>query len=307
MHLPEEVQINDVLLRDGLQLEEKILTVAEKYQLLTGLVEANINVIEFGSFVHPKFIPQMANSGELFQKVKQLENITLISLVPNRKGVENAAKYGVKTVNFVFSSSNTHNMQNVRKKTSESLNELGEICAICAEEKITLHASIATTFGCPFEGEVKVEQIINIVRELQSLNITYITLADTTGVANPKQVYELMVQLTDIFPHMTFNMHFHNTRDLGFANVLASLQAGITHFDASLGGLGGCPFAPGASGNIATEDLVHMLDEMGVKTNVNLDNLLQTSKLLEKIIGHELASSVLKAGKASRRYEVNEM
>lgn len=307
LQLPTKVQVNDVLLRDGLQLEEKLLSVDEKFQLLQALVAAHVNVVEFGSFVHPKFVPQMANSGELFAHAKTLRNVQLISLVPNRKGVERAAAHGVKIINFVFSASNTHNMQNVRKTTRESLAELATLQEYCTEQKMQLNASIATTFGCPFEGEVKPDTIVAIVKELTALNITYITLADTTGVANPKQVYTLMVRLTNDFPDVTFNMHFHNTRGLGLANVLASLQAGITHFDAALGGLGGCPFAPGATGNIATEDLVHMLAEMGIDTAIDLDQLLDAAKLLKSIIGHDLDSSVFKAGKASRRYPVEEL
>lgn len=307
LQLPTKVQVNDVLLRDGLQLEEKLLSVDEKFQLLQALVAAHVNVVEFGSFVHPKFVPQMANSGELFAHAKTLRNVQLISLVPNRKGVERAAAHGVKIINFVFSASNTHNMQNVRKTTRESLAELATLQECCTEQKMQLNASIATTFGCPFEGEVKPDTIVAIVKELTALNITYITLADTTGVANPKQVYTLMVRLTNDFPDVTFNMHFHNTRGLGLANVLASLQAGITHFDAALGGLGGCPFAPGATGNIATEDLVHMLAEMGIDTAIDLDQLLDAAKLLKSIIGHDLDSSVFKAGKASRRYPVEEL
>lgn len=307
LQLPTKVQVNDVLLRDGLQLEEKLLSVDEKFQLLQALVAAHVNVVEFGSFVHPKFVPQMANSGELFAHAKTLRNVQLISLVPNRKGVERAAAHGVKIINFVFSASNTHNMQNVRKTTRESLAELATLQEYCTEQKMQLNASIATTFGCPFEGEVKPDTIVAIVKELTALNITYITLADTTGVANPKQVYTLMVRLTNDFPDVTFNMHFHNTRGLGLANVLASLQAGITHFDAALGGLGGCPFAPGATGNIATEDLVYMLAEMGIDTAIDLDQLLDAAKLLKSIIGHDLDSSVFKAGKASRRYPVEEL
>lgn len=307
MNLPQQVQINDVMLRDGLQLEKQMLTTQEKHNLITRLINANIQTIEFGSFVHPKLVPQMANSGELFQKVSTAENITLISLIPNFIGLKMANENGVKTVNYVFSASDTHNLQNVRKHTGESLAEVDKMQAYCQSNEMTLHVSIATSFGCPFEGEVKVEKVAEIIRELQEQQVDYITLADTTGMANPKQVYERMVLLTDSFPEITFNMHFHNTRGLGLANVLASLQAGITHFDASLGGLGGCPFAPDATGNIATEDLVHLLEVMGVKTNVDLDVLLQASTKLEKYIGHELESSVFKAGKADRRYSIKDI
>lgn len=299
--------VNDVMLRDGLQLEETILTVEQKEVLAKGLIDAHIRTIEFGSFVHPQLVPQMANSGALFKQLYPDEKVDFISLVPNLKGVEMAYEHGVKIVNYVFSASNTHNMQNVRQTTEHSLDELTCIQSFCVHNKIELRVSIATTFGCPFEGQVSQERIIEIIEQLQSNQIEYITLADTTGVANPKQVYDLLGNIRKRFPSITFNMHFHNTRGLGLANVLASLSAGVIRFDAALGGLGGCPFAPGATGNISTEDLIHMLHEMGVETGIDLDLLLETSKHLRNYLGHNLDSSVFWAGKATRKYNVEDM
>jgi hydroxymethylglutaryl-CoA lyase len=305
MQFPERVQINEVVLRDGLQLEAKIVPLEEKKDLYDLLVQANVKTIEFGSFVHPKLVPQMANSGDLFAAVSgNPESPALIALIPNLKGAENAHSHGVGQVNFVFSASDTHNQQNVRKNTEESLVDLAAILEFCNAHDTILNVSIATTFGCPFEGEVPVERIQTLVRRLVELKIDTITLADTTGMANPKQVYDLLSLLRSEFPSQKFNLHFHNTRGMGLSNILASLQAGIDSFDTSLGGLGGCPFAPGATGNVCTEDVVHMLHNMGIETGLSLEGLLKASAALEKIVEHQTPSYLLKAGPSDRKYPV---
>lgn len=305
MDLPRSVHINDVLLRDGLQLENKRLSVEEKEELVNLLIKANVKKIEFGSFVHPKFVPQMANSGELFERIKD-KGIQFVALIPNLKGAENAAKVGVPELNFVFSASNTHNLHNVRQTTEESLESFKVIKAFCDEHQIKLDVSIATAFGCPFEGEVPVERVHRIIEDVLSEGVHMMTLADTTGMANPKQVYDMIQSLKDKVSLERLNLHFHNTRGMGLANVLAGIQAGAIHFDAALGGVGGCPFAPGATGNVSTEDVVHMLHCMGVDTGIDLDLLLEASVRLRDILGHELSSSVLKAGKYDRKYPVPE-
>lgn len=305
MNLPKQVKINEVVLRDGLQLEDKVLSVDEKKALFDQLVEANLQTLEFGSFVHPKLVPQMANSGELFELIsKESNQVELIALIPNLKGAKNANEKGVEKVNFVFSASDTHNQQNVQKSTLESLSELEEILSYCEENAMLLNVSIATTFGCPFEGEVSKDRIKWILDQLVPLNIETITLADTTGMANPQQVYDLVSEMTNKFPEQSFNLHFHNTRGMGLANMMGAMQAGITSFDASLGGLGGCPFAPGATGNICTEDVVHMLHSMGIETGLSLEKLMAASKTLQQLVGHDTPSYVLKAGPYNRKYPV---
>lgn len=305
MNLPRSIEINEVVLRDGLQLEDKVLTADEKKTLFDLLVKANVQTLEFGSFVHPKLVPQMANSGELFELISEgTDQVELIALIPNLKGAQIAQEKGVKKVNFVFSASDTHNQQNVQKTTEESLAELHGIAAYCKEHAVVLSVSIATTFGCPFEGEVKKERIQWILDGLMPLGIETITLADTTGMANPQQVYDLISELKSRFPEQSFNLHFHNTRGMGLANMLGAMKAGITRFDASLGGLGGCPFAPGATGNICTEDVVHMLHSMGIETGLSLDKLLDASRMLQQLVGHETPSYVLKAGPYDRKYPV---
>ena len=303
MDFPEKVTINEMVLRDGLQLEKKIVSVEEKQALFSSLKDAGVKSFEFGSFVHPKRVPQMANSGELFNKLAD-EDVDLIALVPNLKGAERAKEVGVKRINFVFSASDTHNLQNVQKTTAESIAELNQINAFCERNEMVLHVTIATTFGCPFEGEIPKKRVLSIIEQLLVLTIGDITLADTTGMANPKQVYELLREVKNSFPEQTFNLHFHNTRGMGLANILAGLQAGVTSFDTALGGLGGCPFAPGATGNVCTEDVVHLLHSMGIQTDIRLDGLLKASALLEDIIGHQNSSYLLKAGPSDRKYPV---
>ncbi|MFD1037442.1 hydroxymethylglutaryl-CoA lyase [Virgibacillus byunsanensis] len=305
MNLPGSVTINDVMLRDGLQLEDKILTVDEKYDLAGRLIEADIPSLEIGSFVHPKFVPQMANTGELFESLlEKYGSNNFITLVPNLKGAQRAVEHGLAQLNFVFSASNTHNLQNVRQTTEESLDQFEAIKEFCDEHRVKLDVSIATTFGCPFEGQIAENRIQSIVKRVTESEPNIVTLADTTGMANPKQVYYLMNLLLEQYPDIRFNLHFHNTRGMGLSNVLAGMEAGVTSFDTSLGGLGGCPFAPGATGNVCTEDVVHMLHSMGIKTGINLDELIDTSASLRDILGHELSSSVLKAGKYDRKYPV---
>ena len=305
MNFPKRVQINEVVLRDGLQLEKKIVSVEEKQMLFEQLIKAGVETIEFGSFVHPRLVPQMKNSGELYSLISaEYKHTRLIALIPNLKGAENAYSQGVKEVNFVFSASNTHNIQNVHKRTEESLEELGSIQAFCSHKDMNLNVSIATTFGCPFEGEVSVERIKQVLTKVNSMGVKTITLADTTGMANPQQVYELLVSIRSDFPDQKFNLHFHNTRGMGLSNILAGMQAGVNSFDTSLGGLGGCPFAPGATGNVCTEDVVHMLHQMGIETGLSLDDLIEASETLTKIVEHETPSYIRRAGPSHRKYPV---
>lgn len=305
MNLPKKVTINEVVLRDGLQLEDRLLSVNDKYELVNYLRNANATSLEFGSFVHPKAVPQMANSGELYELIKQHEELNLVALIPNLKGAELALRHGVNRVNFVFSASNTHNLQNVHQSTEQSLERLKDIKAFCEKNGMNLEVSIATSFGCPFEGEVPIKRVKKITKEIIELEVNLLTFADTTGMANPKQVYDFVKAMNKEFPNQAFNLHFHNTRGMGLANILSGIEAGIMSFDTSLGGLGGCPFAPGATGNVCTEDVVHMLHNMGVATDIKLDELIEASSRLREMVGHESSSYVLKAGKSNRKYAVS--
>ncbi|TWI58107.1 hydroxymethylglutaryl-CoA lyase [Halalkalibacter nanhaiisediminis] len=304
MNLSKSVTINEVALRDGLQLEEKILTVAEKKLLFEKLENASILNVEFGSFVHPKAVPQMANSKELFMDIGQKEHVTLISLIPNLKGAQIAAELGVKEVNYVFSISNTHNEQNVRKSTERSLEGFKDIKLYCDLHNIVVDVTLATSFGCPFEGKISEEKVLALTDQLIENEAHIVTFADTTGMANPEQIYRLMSKVKQKYPQQLFGLHLHNTRGMGLANIIAGMQAGINRFDTALGGIGGCPFAPGATGNVCTEDVVHMLEEMGIQTNIQIDPLLEASHLLKQLLGQQLPSYVAKAGKSTRKYPV---
>ncbi|MBT2679248.1 hydroxymethylglutaryl-CoA lyase [Bacillus sp. ISL-35] len=304
MKLVEDVTIYEVGLRDGLQLEGKVLTVQEKMEIFSLLREANVAEVEFGSFVHPRLVPQMANTAEFYSHIKQYDDMKLVALIPNLKGLEIAEENGVKSVNYVISASDTHNQQNVRQTTEESLNKFKVLSQFASAHNITLNVTVGTSFGCPFEGTVSEKRIMNILDSLLLHNIKRITLADTTGMANPKQVYNLTKAVIDEWRNFEFGCHFHNTRGMGLSNIIAGLEAGIKIYDASLGGIGGCPFAPGATGNVCTEDVVHMLEEMGVKTTIDLDKLIDASNKMKEILGHDLPGQVAKAGKSSRLYPV---
>jgi hydroxymethylglutaryl-CoA lyase len=304
MNLADTVTIYEVGLRDGLQLESKILTVDEKIEIFSMLQKANVSEIEFGSFVHPKLVPQMANTASFYSHLMRYDEMQLVALVPNLKGLELAKQIGVKSVNYVFSASDTHNEQNVRQTTEQSLENLKYLTQFASDNDIILNVTVATSFGCPFEGTVPPQRIMNLIEKLLLHNINRITLADTTGMANPKQVYNLTKKVVNEWHNVKFGCHFHNTRGMGLTNILAGLEAGITIFDASLGGIGGCPFAPGATGNVCTEDVVHMLEEMGIDTSINLDDLIAASHRLKELLEHELPGQVAKAGKSSRLYPV---
>ncbi|WP_144475707.1 hydroxymethylglutaryl-CoA lyase [Cytobacillus oceanisediminis] len=304
MNLVENVTIYEVGLRDGLQLEGKVLTVAEKREIFSLLREANVTEVEFGSFVHPRLVPQMANTAEFYSHIKEYDDMELVALIPNLKGLEIAEVNGVKSVNYVISASDTHNLQNVRQTTEQSLNNFKILSQYASDHNITLNVTVGTSFGCPFEGIVSEKGIMNILDSLLLHNIKRITLADTTGMANPKQVYNLTKAVVDEWRNFEFGCHFHNTRGMGLSNIIAGLEAGIKIYDSSLGGIGGCPFAPGATGNVCTEDVVHMLEEMGVKTSIGLDKLIDASNKLKEILGHDLPGQVAKAGKSSRLYPV---
>lgn len=304
MNLPKSITINEVGLRDGLQLEEKMLTTQEKSKLLDSLEQANVPIIEFGSFVHPQAVPQMANSKDFYLENRTKDHLQLVGLIPNLKGAEIAAGIGVKEVNFVISISNTHNVQNVRKTTEESLEDFKQIKAFCQKNNMQLAVTLATSFGCPFEGVVPEQRVFSISESIINEGVHSLTYADTTGMANPLQVFHLASEAQKRYPTQNFGLHFHNTRGMGLSNMIAGMQAGIDRYDTALGGVGGCPFAPGATGNVCTEDVVHMLDEMNVTTNINLDKLIEASQLLQQLLGHELPGQVVKSGKSSRLYPI---
>ena len=298
MQLPTHVRVTDVVARDGFQNEDRIVSTDGKLRVIDGLVRAGVTSIEVTSFVHPAVVPQLADATELVARLPRHPGVTYSALVPNIKGASRALDAGVTELHLVVSASESHNRANLNRSVQESLAGLAEVCSYVrrANPQAVLIASASTAFHCPFEGRTSLERVLWMVEELAGMGIQQVSLADTDGAANPLQVWQTLTAIQERFPEVTWSLHLHNTRDMGLANALAGLQAGITRFDASLGGIGGCPFVPGATGNISTEDLVHMLHEIGIETGIDLDVLLQEGQKLRGIVGHDLASQVARAG-----------
>jgi len=298
MKMPQEVYIQEVGPRDGLQNIEQFLETEKKIQLIKLLAQSGIRRIEATSFVHPKAIPQFRDAKEIISGVINLKGVELSALVPNLVGARNALQTGIKELNFVFSISESHNKNNVNRAREESVQELEKILSLKKDKlDMNVKVSLATVFGCPFEGEVKVEETLRYIEKVKDLGVDTITLADTVGYGNPKKVREIVKSCLDQFPLITFGVHFHNTRGLGLPNVLVCLEEGIKIFDSSIGGLGGCPFAPGATGNISTEDLAFMFEGMGIKTGVNIKLLFEASRFLQNNLKDTpLSSQLFKAG-----------
>lgn len=298
--LPPRVIVTDVVCRDGFQDEPRLVPTEEKLRVIKGLVRAGVTSIEATSFVHPKVVPQMADADQVVAQAPRNGGVTYSALLPNLKGAQRALAAGIDEIHLVVSASDSHNRANLNRTTHESLNQLADVSKYVHREDpgVILVGTIATSFGCPFEGHVPLNRLYSVIEHFVSMGIELITLADTTGIANPQQVGRTVSAVKERFPQLEWALHLHNTRGMGLANMFAGLQLGVTRFDASLGGLGGCPFAPGATGNIATEDVVHMLHEMGVATGIDLDALMAEARRLPGIVGHEVESFVIKGGKA---------
>lgn len=301
-----QLQINEVAPRDGFQIETTFVPTDEKIRLIDALSASGLARIEATSFVSPKAIPALADAAEVVAGIQRRPGVGITVLVPNLKGAERALAGGVDEINLVMSASDSHGRTNLRMTPEQSLEQFAEILAMVRSHSrgssVFINASLSTSFGCPFEGEVPQARVLDLAGRLLALGVQGVTLCDTTGMANPAQVARLCEAALVRFPGTPFTLHFHNTRGMGLANALAAWQAGIIRFDASLGGLGGCPYAPGATGNVCTEDLVHMFEQMGVATGVDLDALLAASARLPALVGHETPGQVVKAGKADRRY-----
>lgn len=294
------IKIQEVIARDGFQMEKNFIPTDQKIALIDDLSSCGLAKIEITSFVSPKAVPQLSDATDVAKSITKNPQVTYAALIANVKGAERAIEADVDEVNLVMSASVTHNLKNVNKTHAQSLEEFKRIFETVQGSSMLVNGSIATTFGCPFEGSIDEEVVLNYIDQYLKLGMHSITLADTTGMANPFQVKQLTKKVKREFGDIPLTMHFHNTRGMGMANVIAAMEAGATQFDSSLGGLGGCPFAPGATGNVCTEDVVHMLDEMGIKHGTDLDRLISLSKGLPEIIGHgDLPGQVAKAGKTS--------
>jgi hydroxymethylglutaryl-CoA lyase len=295
----QSVFIQEVATRDGFQIEPGFVATADKIALIDALSQTGLAKIEVSSFVSPKSIPNLRDAAEVFAGITRSADVTYVALVPNLKGARAAVAAGVDEINLVMSISETHNLANMRMTGAQSLQGFRQILQELGATLPPVNGTVATAFGCPFEGPQSPDRVLALIEEYLRIGFASITLADTTGMANPRQVEALVSQVLRRFPDCDLTLHFHNTRGMGLANVLAALQAGAVRFDASLGGIGGCPYAPGATGNICTEDLVHMLETMGVNTGVDLVALLEISRRLPALLGHEVPGQVAKAGRST--------
>jgi len=294
---PSIVTLCEVGLRDGLQNEKKLLGIEEKLELLDAVVNSGIKVIEIGSFVHPKAVPQMADTAELAKRMKKAPGVEYRVLVPNLKGLERAHEAGITKAKFTVSVSESHCIANFNQTPLEMLSKMEPVVEYAAKNGITLSGAMSSSWGCAFEGKIPVPQVEKVVAAFVDMGITELSLSDTTGMATPRHVYEMGGYLREKFPQITWVLHLHNTRGMALACIVAALQVGITMFDGAFAGLGGCPYVPDAAGNIASEDVIHMLHEMGIDTGVTLVKAMETARLAEKIVGHEGHSAVLKGGR----------
>ena len=299
--LPMRLYVNDVAVRDGFQIERKFIPTATKVEVINQLSRTGLHKIEATSFVSPKAVPALADAKDVLAAIDRVPGVTYVALVPNLRGVRDAAAAKAKPdeLNGVVSASETHNRANINRTHEESLAELPEMVRGAHEAGMKITMSLSTTFGCPFEGRVHEDVVLDFVARFRELGFDGISLADTTGMANPRQVAELTARVLERFPPPSetyYTLHFHNTRGMGLANVVAGIEAGVRSFDGSVSGLGGCPFAPGATGNICTEDLVNMLEDMGYDTRVDLAKLLAVARRIPVIVGHDVPGQVMKAG-----------
>ncbi len=297
--VPASISLREVGPRDGLQNEDPIPTDA-KVELIDALSGTGVGRIEAVSFVHPHAIPQMADADEVWARVTRNTAVRYSALVPNPRGAGRALSAGFTEIEAVVSASDTHNRKNVNRSTAESLDEIAAVVAIAHERGATCQVIVSTAFGCPYEGDVPVERVLWVVDRAVAAGADSLSFGDTTGMATPARVTRLVGETFLHHPDLPLNLHFHNTRGTGLANVLAALQLGVRDFDASVGGLGGCPYAPGATGNIATEELVHMVEDMGVATGVDLEAMIDAAATAERLVGRRLPSQVLRAGPRTR-------
>ena len=299
MNLPSEITICEVGLRDGLQNEKTIVSTEDKLSLLRDLVDAGFPVIEVGSFMHPKKVPQMADTDDLFKAlVNEFPGVEFRALIPNLRGVQRAADCGCKKVKLNVSASRQHNLKNLNMTPEESVAGFADCVRAAGENGIAISGSISMPFASPWEGRIPVSDVEAIVEAYLKVGITEISLSDASGMAAPAQVFALCSHVREKYPQVTWWLHFHNTRGLAMANIMAAMEAGMTQFDTSFGGLGGCPFVPNAAGNISTEDVLNMCDESGIETGVDCAKIMELSKRVRDLLNHDLDSYVLRAGRA---------
>jgi len=295
------IYVNDVAVRDGFQIEKQFVPTATKVELINQLSRTGLHKIEVTSFVSPKAVPMLADANDVLGGIERVPGVVYVALVPNIRGAQNAAAVAKKPdeLNGVVSASETHNRANINRTHEQSLSEMPTMVKVAHEAGMKITMSLSTTFGCPFEGRVSEDVVLRFVEQFFAMGFDGISLADTTGMANPRQVRDLTRRVLQAFPppnETFYTLHFHNTRGMGLANVVAGIEAGVRSFDGSVSGLGGCPFAPGATGNICTEDMVNMLEDMGYDTRVDLAKLLAVARRIPVVVGHDTPGQVMKSG-----------
>jgi hydroxymethylglutaryl-CoA lyase len=300
---PKRIYIQEVVTRDGFQAESMFIPTEEKITLINRLSRAGYAKIEVSSFTSPKAIPMLADAEAVMKGIKREPGVEYTVLIPNLKGAERALTVGVDEFNLVMSVSEAHNQANLKMSREDSFRGLSTVIELAHANKTAVNISLSTSFGCPMSGITSLAELMHWVDRFANVGVRGITICDTTGMANPTQVQVICEAAQAKYPQLQWTLHFHNTRGMGLANALAAVNSGINRFDSSLGGLGGCPYAPGATGNICTEELVHMFDLMGFDTNMQIDTLLECSKDLQSLIGRVLPSQLLMAGKVDRLYE----
>ncbi|SFE23199.1 hydroxymethylglutaryl-CoA lyase [Paracidovorax konjaci] len=291
------VHLQEVGTRDGLQMEQAFVPTEDKIALVDALSATGLAKIEVTAFVSPTAIPALRDAEVVMREIARRPGVVYTALVPNVRGAERAIEARTDELNLVMSASETHNLVNLRMAREQSFASLAQVVATAQGAGVAVNVSLSCVFGCPMEGDVAEAEVFGLVQRFADLGVGGITLCDTTGMAHPAQVAALVAAARARWPGMVFTLHFHNTRGMGLANVLAAIGAGADRFDASLGGLGGCPYAPGASGNVCSEDVVHALELMGYDTGVDLAALLEAARRLPSLIGHDTPSQIAKAGR----------
>ena len=299
MSMPKKITLSEAGLRDGLQNERVVVSVEDKLELIEMLIQAGFTDIEAGSFVRGDRVPAMANSPEVISRLDHSKNCSYYVLIPNTKGLERAIEYNARLIGIGVSASEAHNLANYNRTPEQSLADYGNIIERARAHGIEVRSSIQMAFGSPWERVIPLDHIKRLVDIYVENNVNTIIIADTAGVATPDRVYEMFCALNKSYPHVRWLLHLHNTRGLAMSNLLAGMEAGVTFFATSLAGLGGCPFVPNAAGNLATEDVLHLMDEMGIETGLDIDKVIAAARRIEELVGHEGHSYILRAGKSS--------
>jgi len=303
----KEVKITEVGPRDGFQSEKTVLKTEDKIDIINNLIEAGFPRIEVSSFVSPKAIPQLADAEIILNKVNRSSKTTLAALVPNARGALRAVEAKLDEIVVFLSASESHNKKNVNRSVKESLSGFKEIADIAGKNNIPIQGDIATAFGCPFEGNISPKKLADISKEYKLMGFKGVTLGDTTGMATPPVVIDAINAIRNNVPDFNITLHFHNTRGVGLANVMSGLNLGITDYESCFGGMGGCPFAPNATGNICSEDLIYLLHEMEIETGIDLDKIISIAKKVENLVGHKLPGQVMRAGHRLLSYSMDEV